>query len=182
VIGIRAVWPGLAIGFRRGLAIAAGGCELLAWWLFAAAIGVRSVDAYTLPLAGLGLVAGWLAARRQQTLRSWICYGPALLAGFVPSLAPILFGDASPGRRLVVGVAALAVVILGARERLQAPVLIGGGALLAVAVHETVLIWRHLPSWLPLSVAGLLLIGVATTYERRRRDFARLRGAVGRMA
>jgi hypothetical protein len=50
-----------------------------------------------------------------------------------------------------------------------------------VALNEIARVWDHLPRWIPLAVAGLLLVAVATTYERRQRDMARLRGAVGRM-
>ena len=43
------------------------------------------------------------------------------------------------------------------------------------------LLWDRLPRWVPLAVAGVLLVAVAMRYERRRRDLGRLREAVGRM-
>ena len=79
------------------------------------------------------------------------------------------------------GVAAVAVVLAGATMRLKAPIVAGGIVLVVVAWHEIVLVWDHLPRWAPLAVAGALLVGVAVTYERRMRDVARMRAAVGRM-
>jgi hypothetical protein len=73
------------------------------------------------------------------------------------------------------------VVLVGAWWRLKAPLLVGGGVLVALAGHELVLYWDYLPRWAPMAVAGLLLVGLATTYERRLREFGRLRGAVARM-
>jgi hypothetical protein len=53
--------------------------------------------------------------------------------------------------------------------------------LILVALHEAVLVWDLLPRWIPLAVAGLLLVGLAMTVERRRRDLARMRAAITRM-
>jgi len=44
-----------------------------------------------------------------------------------------------------------------------------------------VLVWDLLPRWIPLAAAGLLLVGLAMTLERRRRDLARVRAALTRM-
>jgi hypothetical protein len=82
---------------------------------------------------------------------------------------------------LALGVAALVVVLGGAVRRRQAPVVIGGTVLALVALHETVLLWDRVHRWILLAAAGLVLIGLATTYERRRRDLARLTAAVTRM-
>jgi hypothetical protein len=180
VVGVRALWPGLPSGPRRINAAAAAGLELIAWWLVAAAHGVHVIEAYTLPLAAVALFGGWLAAR-SRPLGSWIAYGPALLAAFLPSLAPALALDASVARRVVVGAVALAVVLIGAHGRLQAPVIIGGGTLVLLPLPELVFLWRVLPTWMPLTLAGLVLLACAITYERRRRDLARLRTMIGRM-
>jgi hypothetical protein len=186
--GICTLW-GLALGLRalwtpdgRVVRAAAGaGAQLLAYWLLLVANQVTLVEAYTVPAAGAALLAGWLAARRHADLNSWEAYAPALLAGFAPSLATVLVVEGEPWRRLALGVAAAAVVLVGARWRLKAPLLIGGGVLVALAGHELVLYWDYLPRWAPMAVAGLLLVGLATTYERRLREFGRLRGAVARM-
>jgi hypothetical protein len=138
-------------------------------------------EAYTLPAAGVALLAGWLAARTRPTLHSWSAYGPALLAGFGPTLAVVLAVPGEPVRRLALGLAGVAVVVAGSVRRRQAPVVVGAAALALLALHEAVLLWDLLPRWIPLGAAGLLLVGLAVTYERRRRDLRRLRTAVGGM-
>jgi len=184
-VGLRALWPGTSRSGRAALAATAAAWELLAWWLLLAARDVVFVEAYTLPLAGVALLAGWAALRARPDLRSWVAYGPALCAAFLPSLALVLVESGPtagfPWRRLLLGAGALLVVVAGSVRRRQAPVVVGGVVLGIVALHEVVLAWDLLPRWAPLAVGGLLLVGLAMTYERRRRDLARLREAVGRM-
>jgi len=143
---------------------------------------VAVLEAYTVPAAALAALAGWLVARRRPEVHSWTAYGPALLAGFAPSAATLLAGEGLPARRLALGAAALAVVLAGAVRRRQAPVVVGGATLALVALHETVLLWDRVDRWILLGAAGLVLIALATTYERRRRDLSRLTAAVGRMS
>ncbi|GGQ50394.1 SCO7613 C-terminal domain-containing membrane protein [Couchioplanes azureus] len=167
-------------GGRRGHVVAAAAAELGGWWLLLAAEQVAVVEAYTVPAAGVALLAGWLA-RRRAAVSSWVAYGPALAAALLPTLASVLVADGEPVRRLLLGAAALAVLLAGARARLQAPVVTGGAVLVLVALHELVRVWDLLPRWIPLAAAGLLLVGLAMTLERRRRDMARVRAALTRM-
>jgi hypothetical protein len=180
-VAVRALPAGTPRSGRLGRAGAAAGCHLLAWCLLLAANGVRVVEAYTLPVAVAAVVLGGLVLRARPEVGSWTAYGPALLAAFLPSLATMLV-DPEPLRRLLVGAGAVAVVALGARARLQAPVVVGGAVTAIVALRELRLVWQLLDTWIPLTVAGLLLVAMAATYERRRRDLARLRAAVGRMS
>lgn len=181
-IGLRALWHGTSRSGRAALAAAGAGYEVVAWWLLLADRGVSVVEAYTVPLALVGLLAGFAVLRARPELRSWVSYGPALAAGFLPSLALVLAGPGAPWRRLLLGLAALLVVLAGSVRRRQAPVVAGGGVLVILALHEIALAWDHLQRWIPLGVGGLILVGFAITYERRRRDLARLRAAVGRMS
>jgi hypothetical protein len=182
--GVCTLW-GLAIGLsalrQRTRIVAAAGTELLALWLLLADRHVAVLEAYTLPAAAVALLAGWFVARHRPEVHSWVAYGPALLAAFGPSTATLLAGTGEPARRLALGAAALAVVLGGAVRRRQAPVVVSGAVLGAVAVHETVLLWDLVQRWILLGLAGLVLIGLAVTYERRRRDVTRLAAAVGRM-
>jgi hypothetical protein len=72
-------------------------------------------------------------------------------------------------------------VLAGSRARLQAPVVLGGGALILVALYELAQVWDLIPRWIPLAAAGLLLVALAMTLERRRRDLDRIRTAHTRM-
>lgn len=180
VVGMRALWPGESAARRRTLVVVAAGVELLGWWLLIAAERVALPEAYTLPAAAVALLAGRL--RLRSGLSSWSAYGPALAAALLPTAASVLLGDGEPVRRLLLGLGALVVVLLGAHARLQAPVVAGGLALAVVALHELALVWDLLPRWIPLAAGGLLLVGLAMTLERRRRDVTRLRAAVARMS
>ena len=181
-IGVRALRRGESVVTRRVLVVAAAAVEVGGWWLLIAAERVSTLEAYTLPAAAVALLAGWLARRTRTGLTSWTGYGPALAAALLPTLASVLVGDGQPVRRLLLGLGALAVLLLGANARLQAPVVAGGAVLAAVALHELVLVWDLLPRWIPLAVAGLLLVLLAMTLERRRRDLARVRAALTRMS
>jgi hypothetical protein len=197
VLGLRALVPGEAAGLRRTFVGAAAGAEVLAWWLLMAGAQVDLVEAYSVPAAVVALFAGWLAiGHRAGSARaglgragsshagssSWVAYGPGLAAGFLPSLAMVFVADGHPLRRLLLGLAGLAVLLAGVAWRRQSPVVFGGGTLALVALHELLLVWDLLPRWIPLAAAGLLLVGLAMTLERRRRDLSRVRDALARMS
>ncbi len=181
-VGVRLLRRGESTGRRWAFAGIAGGSELLATWLLLRAGGVTVLEAYTLPLAVLALVVGAVALRSRPGLTSWLALGPGLAAVLLPSLAAVLVGaEHHPLRRLLLGAAALTATLLGAARRWQAPVVLGGGTLALLALYELVRSWDLLPRWIYLGAAGLALIGLAATYERRRRDLSRLRSAVTRM-
>ncbi|GLH97229.1 SCO7613 C-terminal domain-containing membrane protein [Phytohabitans aurantiacus] len=185
---VAAIW-GVAAGGRAlwrksrrvALAMVAASSELLAWWLSLAAGDVTITEAYTLPAAAVALVAGWLALRARPERSSWLAYGPGLAAALLPSLASVLVEDGQPIRRLLLGAGALGAVLAGSVWRRQAPVVLGGVTLVVVTAAELVRVWDLLPRWIFLAAGGFVLIGLAMTYERRRRDLLRLRTSVGRM-
>jgi hypothetical protein len=179
VVAVRVVLPGER--FRTRLALVAASSELLAWWLLLAAADVALREAYTLPAAVLALVAGYVALRRNPALGSWLALGPGLAAALLPSLASVLVAGGQVERRLLLGVGAVAVVLVGTHRRWRAPVVAGGVTLVALVVHELA-VWDLLPRWAYLAGGGLVLISVAMTYERRLRDLRRVRGALGRMS
>ncbi|WP_314249588.1 SCO7613 C-terminal domain-containing membrane protein [Streptomyces sp. DSM 40907] len=169
---------------RRVLGWAAGALFAAATWVRLAEAGVSAPEAYTLPVTVPALVVGLLRRRRDPQASSWTAYGPGLAATLVPSLLAA-WGDPGWVRPLLLGAAALVVTLLGARGRLQAPLLLGGAVLAAVALHElapyVVQVAGALPRWVPPALAGLLLLAVGATYERRLRDARRLRAAIGRL-
>jgi hypothetical protein len=154
---------------------AIGLSAVLALW--AIALGTADpVEAATVPLAAALITHGIRSLRQRPELRTW----PALGLGLALLLAPSLLFDFSRGnglwRVIALGVVALAVLLVGARWRWQAPVLLGGVVLI---VHAVAQLWPWITSlyesalglwWLWLGIAGVLLIVIAATYERRIRE------------
>jgi len=138
------------------------------------------LESYAMVAGGLALAAALLARRNHSS--SWTTYGPALIIGLVPSLVSVLTNDGQHLRRLLLGIAALAILLAGAKFRLRAPLIAGGATLAVLAAHELALVWDLIPRWIPLAAGGLLLVLLAATLESRRRDLARFRHAIGRMS
>ncbi|MEV7089155.1 hypothetical protein AB0O07_25260 [Streptomyces sp. NPDC093085] len=169
---------------RRVAGYAATALFTLATWVRLGASGVSVPEAYTVPVTVAALAVGFLRRRRDPEASSWPAYGPGLAATLLPSLVAA-WGDTGWTRPLLLGAAALAVTLAGARWRLQAPLLLGGAVLALDALHElapyVVQVMGALPRWLPPALAGLLLLAVGATYEQRLRDARRVRGSLRRM-
>ncbi|MFF5362224.1 SCO7613 C-terminal domain-containing membrane protein [Streptomyces scabiei] len=170
---------------RRRLGHAATALFVLAAWVRLAAWDVGSPEAYTLPVTVPALLVGHLRRRRDLTASSWTAYGPGLAVTLVPSLVAA-WGDTHWLRPLLLGTAALAVTLLGAHHRLQAPLLLGGTTLALVTLHELApylaQVVDALPRWAPPALAGLLLLTAGATYEQRLRDARRVRDLLGRLS
>ncbi|WP_229839947.1 SCO7613 C-terminal domain-containing membrane protein [Streptomyces brasiliensis] len=169
---------------RRPLGLVAAALFVLAAWVRLAAWDVGTPEAYTLPVTVPALLVGAWRRHRDPSARSWTAYGPGLAATLVPSLVAVWHDEGRP-RPLLLGGAALAVTLLGARHRLRAPLVLGGSVLVLDALHELapylVQVADALPRWVPPALAGLLLLAVGATYEQRIRDMRRVREVLGRM-
>ncbi|MFI6422303.1 SCO7613 C-terminal domain-containing membrane protein [Streptomyces sp. NPDC050842] len=169
---------------RRFASWAAAALFLLATWVRLAVSDVTTPEAYTLPVTVPALIVGFLRRRRDPEASSWTAYGRGLAATLLPSLVAA-WVDPDWVRPLLLGVAALVVTLLGARFRLQALLVLGGGVLALDGLHElapyVVQAVGALPRWLPPALAGLLLLAVGATYEQRLRDARRLRERLARM-
>ncbi|MFF5898758.1 SCO7613 C-terminal domain-containing membrane protein [Streptomyces argenteolus] len=182
--GVLAAASALRPERRRAAGYPAAALFLAAAWVRLAASGVTDPEAYTLPVSVAAFVVGHLRLRRDPSASSWVAYGPALSMTMVPSLL-VAWGDPHWLRPLLLGIAALAVTLAGARLRLRAPLVIGGAVLALDGLHElaphVVQVFDALPRWAPPALAGLLLLAVGATYEQRLRDARRVRESFGRM-
>ncbi|MFD6424091.1 SCO7613 C-terminal domain-containing membrane protein [Streptomyces sp. NPDC060198] len=169
---------------RKAAGVLAPVLFVLASWVRLADSGVIAPEAYTLPVTLPALVVGVLRRRRDPAASSWTAYGAGLAVTLVPSLVAA-WGDPGWTRPLLLGLAALAVTLAGARRRLQAPLFLGGAVLALLGLHElapyVVQVVGALPRWLVPAAAGALLLAVGATYEKRLRDARRVREVLGRM-
>jgi hypothetical protein len=159
---------------RRPAAVAGGLLLSASSWVRLADAGITDPEPYVLPLAAVAVVLGALRRRAEPATGSWAAYGPGLVLALVPSLLAALAGTGLT-RPLLLGLAALAVLLAGARSGLQAPLAVGAGVLLVDALDLLGPYAAALPRWLSLGGAGVLLLVVGATYEQRRRDVGRLR-------
>ncbi|QUW83245.1 hypothetical protein SMIR_32255 [Streptomyces mirabilis] len=169
---------------RRSAGYAATALFVLAAWVRLACWGVGYVEAYTLPVTVPALLVGAVGRRKDPLTSSWAAYGAGLSVTLVPSLLTA-WTDPDWPRPLLLGVAALTVTLVGARHRLRAPLVLGGGVLALDTLHELapylVQMAGALPRWVPPALAGLVLLALGATYEQRIRDARRVRDVLGRM-
>src|SRR5690606_4416452 len=152
-------------------------------WLRLGADEVTVVEAYTVPASLVLLGSGWWR-RREARVSCWPANGPGLGSAMLPSLVAV-YADTEWLRSLALGVLALAVLVAGARFRLRAPTVLGGGVLAGVVVRELAPYVSELllvvPRWVPIAVGGVLLVVVGATYEARMRNLRRLRDTLAAM-
>lgn len=159
---------------RRLLAPAGGLLLIASSWVRLADAGVDAPEPYVVPLAALALLLGHLRFRRDERVRSMAAYGPGLGLLLLPSLLAAL-ADSGLARPLLVGAAALVVLLVGAQTRLQAPLAFGGGSLAVVALDLLAPYASAVPRWTALAAVGTLLVVVGATFEQRRREIEALR-------
>jgi hypothetical protein len=171
-----ALWPGLAM------------CEA-AWCVWLASAGVSAPEPYTVPLAAVAIAAGWRVSARRPATRSWVAYGPGLVLLLLPSLIAVWQAAAGSDvgwiRALLLGLVAAAIAVAGGRARSQAALVIGCAALLLDAGHalapEVRGVVGWLPWWVPIALAGVLLLWAGATYEARLRNLSGLRRRLAAM-
>jgi hypothetical protein len=181
VLSVAAARPNRPRLYRNALIWFAVAHELVAWWLLMYVAKVALPEAYTLAVALAALIIGYLRARRDPELSSWLSYGVALVAAFLPSLVIVLMTNETPLRRGVIIVGAAATVVFGSWRRQQAPVVVGGVTLAVAALHELAAVSTTALLWTIMALVGAVLVGLGANFEKRRRDLQRLRGALGRL-
>jgi hypothetical protein len=134
------------------------------------------IETATVPVAAALLAHGIRTLRRRPESRTWPALGIGLALLLIPSLAYDFSAGNALWRVIVLGVVALATLLVGVRLRWQAPVLVGG---IVLIIHAVAQLWPWITAlyesasglwWLWLGIAGVLLIVVAATYERRIRE------------
>jgi hypothetical protein len=184
ILGLAALRPRRPENHLQGLIFAAAASEIVGVWLLMSSGRVELPEAYSLPFAVFALFVGVLELQRRPDLGSWLAYGPALIAGFAPSLALVVLTDTVPLRRVLVIVAGVLTLAIGSVLQQKAPVVVGSAVTAAATLNELLRLSAML-HWSVLlalfGAAGVLLIGLGASYEKRRQNVARLRGALNRL-
>ncbi|CCG04080.1 SCO7613 C-terminal domain-containing membrane protein [Blastococcus saxobsidens] len=155
------------VASRRRVGVVAVGDLVAASWIAVSGAGIETPEAYTLPAAvGLLLIA---VPHLRAGASSWAAEGAATGVALVPS-ALVVVATPTALRLVLVIAAAVALAVAGTVLHRQAPFVIGAGVLLLVAVGRLGPYAPLLPRWVTLGTAGLLLLVVGATYERRRQQ------------
>lgn len=159
---------------RRGYAWSGAAAAVAATWAWLIVANVTLVEAYTLPAASVALLAGAVARRGRPHRGSWLVFGPGLAVALLPSLG-VTIDRGGLARPLLLTGGALLVVLGGARGRLQAPLILGAFTLVALGVDAVLPVAAQLPRWVTIGAAGLLLLWLGATTERRLTQLRGLR-------
>ncbi|WP_425455288.1 SCO7613 C-terminal domain-containing membrane protein, partial [Allorhizocola rhizosphaerae] len=151
---------------RRVLFWLAAGSTIVAWWLIMRRADVALPEAYTIPFALLALAVGIIEIRQRPHLGSWAAYGPALIAAFGPTVVVVIATEPNAARIIGLLVAGIAVLIWGSQTQQRAPVAIGAVVTTIVAFHALTLVGT---TWLAVGIAGIVLLIIGASSERRRR-------------
>ena len=176
ILGISATRPGRREAHRRALFYTALACEVVAWWLLMDLARGRVIEAYTLPFAAVALLAGLIELRQRPHLGSWVAYGPALVAAFVPTTAVVLTSDTADLREVLLLLGGVATLIFGAMRQQQAPVIVGAVVTAISAIHFTI---TQVGPYYVVFPIGVILLILGASNENRRRVQERLRSMRG---
>ncbi|TCM50043.1 putative membrane protein DUF2157 [Kribbella sp. VKM Ac-2568] len=148
---------------RRNALLLAALLLILANTAFVLGAASTTIEWYTVPPALILLAIGLLGWRDQP---SWVYLGPGLLLGLVPS-ALVANSNEDYLRTTFVVATAVTIILIGVRYTLQSPFIIGAAVLLKIALWQLLEVAPLIPRWITLATAGLILLTVGATYERR---------------
>jgi hypothetical protein len=191
-IGLVLVLAALAVGCglnrsgdQSGIVILAVAASVTGLWA-----GSGPVESWSGPLAGILLLQGRQRFGRLEAARkagaegslapSWSAYGAGLVVLLLPSLYLSLGPDSGTVLREIALIAvAGATLILGATRRMQAPLILGAGALVVQAI-ALLAPWfvemnARMPVWGWVAAVGLALLLLGAGYERRMQQLRTVR-------
>jgi hypothetical protein len=165
---------------RRVLGWPGGALLAAATWVRLADLGVDTPEAYTLPSAAALLILGVVRLSRDETTPTAQALGPGLVLATVPSLLWVLVEPVSV-RAALLGAGCLTLVLIGARLRWSAPLLVGSAVGGLLVLRELAPYAVGVPQWVLIGIAGTLLTVVGITWEHRMRDLRYAAGYLRRL-
>ena len=137
-------------------------------WL--AAAGIVAVEAYAIPLGAALVIAGATARNWISQLGSWQAYSLGLVVALLPSLVLLL--DRGGSLRLIGLLSRVRPpgCLPAPLYRLQAPMVLGASVVVAIGIDALSPVAAGLPRWIPLGAAGLVILWIGITFERRLKN------------
>lgn len=166
---------------RRSFAWLGGFLLALATWVRLADLGVEAPEAYTLPTAVALVLVGLDRMRRDPTASTSVSVTPGLVLATAPSLLWVVATDPVSLRAGLLGVACLALVLVGALLRWSAPLVTGAAVGGLLALRELAPYAAQTPQWVVIGLAGTLLTVVGVTWERRLVELRHASAFLGRL-
>ncbi|WP_460821475.1 SCO7613 C-terminal domain-containing membrane protein [Nocardioides ungokensis] len=166
---------------RRSLGWLGGALLAAATWVRLAEIGVHAPEAYTLPSAVALLLVGLHRLRHDPDAATMTALAPGLVLATVPSLLWVVAGDAVSLRAALLGLGCLALVLVGARLRWNAPLLVGSSVGALLVLRELAPYAGHTPQWVLIGFAGTVLTLVGITWENRMLELRHAAAYLGRL-
>lgn len=166
---------------RAGFAGWSGAVAVAAVWAWLVAANVSVLEAYTLPAAAMLLGVGIRRRRQQPEAGSWAAYGPGLVLALGPSLL-VALDHGGTVRPFAVIAGGIACVLVGRQRRLQAPLILGALALIALAIEDLGPVAARVPRWAMLGAVGLVMLWLGASAERRLNQLRRWRESLDQLA
>ncbi len=180
VAGALVTLTGLLHRDHRPVAWLGGLLLASATWVRLLDLGVQAPEAYTLPSAGVLLLAGLVRMRRSPEVSSTTALLPGLCLAVVPTLLWALV-DPLSARAVVIGAVCLLLLVGGAAVRWTAPVVVGWAAGAALVLRELAPYAERTPQWVVIAIAGTVLMAAGLSWEARVRDLRRTAAYLGRL-
>jgi hypothetical protein len=180
VSGLGQAVVGLVSPDRRLLLRPAGVLFAGATWVRLWSQDVTVVEAYTLPSAVVLVALGWWRMRRSPASDSITTLGPGLSLALLPSLL-VALPEPTSLRSLLLGVAALVVLLAGVALRWGAPLMLGSLVVFALALVNVAPYAAALPRWVLFATVGAGLLFLGVSWEHRLRNARSLASAVQRL-
>ena len=165
---------------RRMLAWPGGLLLAAATWVRLADLGVVDPEPYTLPSALVLVLVGLHRIRTADDSPTAPALMPGLVLATVPSLLWVL-AEPVTMRAALLGIACLALLVVGAQLRWHAPVVVGAVVGGLIVLRELAPYALQTPQWVVIGLAGTVLIACGVTWESRMRDLQQAAAYLGRL-
>jgi hypothetical protein len=159
------------VGWLGGLLLAA------ATWVRLSDIGVDTPEAYTLPSAMALTIVGLLQLYRNPGSSTMAALSPGLGLGLLPSLKWAVWEPVTV-RSVLLGLACLVILVVGLQWRWTAPVAFAAGVGAVLVLRHLTPISEAVPRWVMIGGAGVMLVGLGITWERRIQEARAVLGYV----